>query len=40
MKAGKTQLNKDLTENQIASIKTFLEALTGDRPLIKEPAPL
>jgi cytochrome c peroxidase len=29
---GKTQLNKDLTEQEVASIASFLEALTGDIP--------
>jgi cytochrome c peroxidase len=29
---GKTQLNKDLTEQEVASIAAFLETLTGDIP--------
>lgn len=37
---GKTQLNKDLSDEQIASIAEFLSALTGPRPLIKEPTAL
>ncbi len=34
---AKTQLNKDLTKEQVSSIEVFLNALTGERPLIYEP---
>jgi cytochrome c peroxidase len=37
---GKTQLNVDLTEDQVASIYAFLDSLTGVKPIITEPAPL
>jgi hypothetical protein len=33
------QLNKDLTDEQIKSIVTFLEALTGDIPEKAKKAP-
>jgi cytochrome c peroxidase len=36
---GKLQLNKDLTDEQIKSIVTFLEALTGDIPEKAKKAP-
>lgn len=34
---GQTQLNKDLNDAQVSSIAAFLEELTGEKPLIKEP---
>lgn len=37
---AKTQLNKELTGEQVDSIHAFLESLTGAKPLIMEPAPL
>lgn len=37
---GKTQLNVDLSDEQVVSIHAFLESLTGSRPMIEEPRPL
>ncbi len=37
---GKTQLNKDLSEKEVASIAAFLKALNGDLPMIQEPKSL
>ena len=37
---GKTQLNQDLKDEQVQNIEAFLNALTGDLPLIKEPEQL
>ncbi len=37
---GKLQLDKDLSDEQVSSIKAFLTALTGKKPLIKEPEQL
>lgn len=37
---AKTQLNKDLSDNDVKALVAFLEALTGDLPQIKEPQPL
>jgi len=34
---GKTQLNKDLSEQQVADIVAFLESLTGEFPAIEMP---
>jgi cytochrome c peroxidase len=36
---AKTQLNKDLTDAEVNSIVTFLEALTGDIPQEYKTAP-
>lgn len=37
---GKTQLNQNLTNQQVVSIEAFLKALTGEMPLVAEPAEL
>ncbi|HEY1078539.1 MAG TPA: hypothetical protein VGE46_00510, partial [Bdellovibrio sp.] len=37
---GKLQLNKDLSDEQVDSIKAFLESLTGDLPKIFREAPV
>lgn len=37
---GKTQLNKDLSDKQVKALVAFLESLTGEKPLIKEPEAL
>lgn len=34
---GKTQLNKDLTNEQIADVTAFLNSLTGEFPKIEMP---
>lgn len=34
---AKTQLHRDLTDEQVDSIEAFLKSLTGKRPLIKNP---
>ncbi len=35
---AKTQLNKDLDEKEVNLLVSFLESLTGERPLIKDPS--